>query len=237
MDRSQWNPRLRIESWYRRKIYQFLQSYLAVPTAASLGEIVASLSNWQNLQNFFADASTTIAARMATQINIENARSWKEAARQSSRGLQMYRAIESEMETSIGARMREIVAENAQLISSIPEKVRESVNREISGLQRQGLRPETIAAYLRKRIPILTHSRAALISRTETSKSATALTRARSEDLGIEWSQWVSSEDARVRPSHRNLDKVLMRLDDPPQPEKLIGEKSSLGRGLAGEFP
>jgi SPP1 gp7 family putative phage head morphogenesis protein len=174
---------------------------------------------------------------MATAIKVENAKSWRSAARQGSRGREIYSALMEEMEGGVGDRVREIVRENARLISSIPNDVREMVNREISDREMKGLRPEAIAKFLRARVPQLTKNRVALIARTETSKSALALTQARSEGLGLEWGEWKTSEDARVRPSHRNLDKVLMRFDDPPNPEALIGEQSNLGRGLAGAFP
>jgi SPP1 gp7 family putative phage head morphogenesis protein len=231
------SPRLRIESEYKRLIYRLVSRYLDLPEAANLGELTAALVQWTTLQNFFEQAATSIASRMATAIKVENARSWRAAAREGSRGREIYESLQAEMEGDIGEKVREIILQNAQLISSIPEGIREQVNKEIASMTLQGLRHEAIAVYLQKRIPTLTQSRAALIARTETSKSETALTKVRAEDLGLTSCQWQTSKDARVRPSHRNLDKVLMRFDDPPQPEALIGERSTLNRGLPGEFP
>jgi SPP1 gp7 family putative phage head morphogenesis protein len=145
--------------------------------------------------------------------------------------------VQEEMETSVGRRVDEIVAENARLISSIPEHLREQVDREIHQAEMAGARHEAIAKYLQKRIPQLTRSRAALIARTETGKSAMALTQARAEDLELPSYRWATSEDARVRDSHRLMDKVIVFWSDPPSPEALAGEKSRLGKYHAGNCP
>jgi SPP1 gp7 family putative phage head morphogenesis protein len=219
-------------------IVDLLDRYLKLPDAATLGEMTAALVNFANVTRFFETASESIASRMATQMKVENARSWKAAARAGSRGREILSALREELEAgNVGARVREIVRENASLISSIPEEIRERISAEISDLEERGRRPEEIAEFLRERVPELTRSRAALIARTETSKSATALTRARSEDLGLDWYEWATSEDARVRPAHRLMDKVLVNWTDPPAPERLARIKSTLGHYHAGNCP
>ena len=190
------SPRRRIEEAYRKLIYRLLNEYLDLPSAAGLGEITAALVRWTSISNFFEEAATSIAARMATQLKVENARSWRAAAREGSRGREIYEALQAEMEGDIGDKVREIVLQNAQLISSIPGDIRDQVNKEIASMTLQGLRHEAIAKYLQRRVPQLTHSRAALIARTETSKSETALTKVRAEDFGIKACQWANIEDA-----------------------------------------
>lgn len=174
---------------------------------------------------------------MVTQLRASNARSWREAARQASRGREIYEALRKEMQTGVGARARELVAENAKLIAGIPAKIRQEVNNEIAEMEQEGLRPEKIMEHLQLRIPELTRNHAHLIARTETGKAATALTQARSEDLGINWYQWQTSEDQRVRPSHRMMDKVLVSWSDPPSPEKLFHQNTTLGHYPAGGAP
>lgn len=226
MSPSEWTPRRRIEEMYRRQIMRLLSNYLKIPTDAGLGEITRALADFSSITQFFQDSAIAIASRMATQLKVENARSWREAARQGSRGREIYEALQIELQGKVGTRMLEIVDENARLISSIPADIRAIVNREISAKETEGLRPETIARWLRVRVPELTRNKAALIARTETSKSATSLTRARSEDLGIPAYLWATSEDQRVRPSHRLMDYVIVFWDDPPNPEVLAHEKN-----------
>jgi intein/homing endonuclease len=232
-----WTPRQRIEQEYYNLIARLVDQYLQLPESATLGQIVESLVGFGSLSRFFEDASAAIASRMATQLRASNARSWREAARKGSRGLQIYRALEEEMETGVGDRVREIIAENARLIRSIPQQIQEQVTREIYRAEMAGARHERIAEYLQRRIPHLSRTKAALIARTETSKSATALTRARAENLGLTWYQWETSRDARVRRSHAVLQGVLVSWGDPPSPERLVGERSTLGKYHAGNAP
>ena len=78
--------------------------------------------------------------------------------------------------------------------------------------------------------------RARLIARTETSKATTALTQARAEELDLQWYLWRTSEDQRVRVSHRRMNNVIFNWKSPPAPEKLVGEKSTAGRYHAGNI-
>jgi SPP1 gp7 family putative phage head morphogenesis protein len=64
------------------------------------------------------------------------------------------------------------------------------------------------------------------LARTEVAKADTAITRVRAESIGLNWYEWQTSEDARVRKSHAKMNHVLVNFDDPPAPEQLIGQKS-----------
>lgn len=237
MQPKNWTPRRRIEEEYRRVIFKLISQYISLPDRATLGAINEALVSFKITFASFEESAFAIAARMATQVKAENEKSWRAAARVGGRGRAIYEGIASEREGPLAVRLSEIIAENARLITSIPEKVRESVVCEIYAQQATGARASTIAEYLKKRIPQLVDSRAALVSRTETSKSATALTRARAEELGLDWYQWATSEDSRVRHSHAHMDRVLVNWNDPPSPEALIGERSTLGKYHAGNCP
>jgi SPP1 gp7 family putative phage head morphogenesis protein len=101
----------------------------------------------------------------------------------------------------------------------------------------ESARPGDLERFIRKLVPDVAKSRIKLIARTEVSRANTDLTQKRSERLGIEWYQWATSEDQRVRPSHRKMDKVLVRWSDPASPEALVGEKSTLGHYAPGACP
>lgn len=228
-------PPRRIELEYRKYINQLVSKYLNFPEGSTPEYVLQAFANLSRNQGILTDIAVHISGRMITMLKVSNARSWREAARQSSRGREIYEALQHELtHGQVGPRLRELVMENAKLISSIPEKVREHVNIEIESMQQQGERPELISEYLKRRIPQLTRHQASLIARTETSKAATALTQARSEDLNIDWYQWHTSEDARVRPSHRIMDKVLIAWSDPPNPEDLDKVKNHHGPYNAG---
>jgi SPP1 gp7 family putative phage head morphogenesis protein len=225
----------RLEEDYRRAIERLVIKYLKVPKDATPGVIRRKVAALAKNKKFLEKLARVISGQMVTMVSRSNASSWQAAAAESSRGSVIYTALREGMRGTVGRRVREIVSENARLISSIPAKLRNYVNQQIAESQREGLRPETIAAQLRARVPQLTRSRAALIARTEVAKATTALTEARSAEMGIGWYLWSTSRDSRVRPSHRKMENVLVAWNDPPSPELLVGEKS-VGRYHAGEI-
>ena len=230
---NSFSPPRRIEADYKRAIDAMFARYLSVPPNATPDYVLRAFASLSKNAAVVEDIALRIAARMVTQLRVANARSWREAAAKSSRGREIYLLLQREKRTSVGGRLRELVAENSRLISSIPEALRQDVNLEIARLEGEGERPGYVAAYLRRRIPELTKNRAALIARTEVGKASTSLTRARAENLDIPGYQWQTSRDSRVRPSHRLMQGVLVLWDDPPSPEALAGEKS-VGRYNAG---
>jgi len=173
------------------------------------------------------------ATRMVSALYFGTARTWREAAMQSGRSRQLYSALRREMQGPVGRRVRQLISQNALLISSFPEKVAQRVTKAATKHQQAGGRPEELAKYIQG----VTRTRATLIARTEVSKASAALTQARSEWLGLDWYLWRTSQDERVRKSHRKLENVLVNYNDPPSPEALAGEKSKLGHYHAGDAP
>ena len=228
-------PTQRLEDDYRRAIERLIIKYLKVPKDATFAQIKRKVTALAKNKKFLERLGRVISGQMVTMVNRSNAGSWQEAAAESSRGRAIYLTLKEGLKGGLGTRVREIVSENARLISSIPEYLRVSVNRQIAVSQREGARADTIAKRLFESVPRLTRSRAALIARTEVAKATTALTQVRAEELGIGWYLWSTSRDSRVRASHRKMESVLVAWTDPPSPELLVGEES-LGRYHAGEI-
>jgi SPP1 gp7 family putative phage head morphogenesis protein len=184
------------------------------------------------------DATYSAATNMVRWADASNARGWREAAARSQNGRLVAEALRREASTTpVGARILSIIRENAALISSIPLHAAEQATYEAERAAAGGSRPDAVAKLLRARFPKLLRSKIALVSRTETQKASTALNRARSEDLDLEWYVWLSSRDARTRRSHKKMDGVLVPWSQPPDPEALVGEKSTLGHYHSGEAP
>lgn len=235
------HPTQRLQRAYERGIREITGRVLSssgkpsdgLPLTDWLGKI-AQRSQQKDIQ----DASDLLARRMIFHINIKNAKTWREAASRSSRAQVLYRALEYEMNGATGARVHQLVRENANLISSLPLDAAQTLTDEVLRAQQSGARPKTVARLAQQRFPALLRSRTHLISRTETAKASTALTQARCERLAIEWYQWETSLDGdRVRDSHRNMHGVIVPWSQPPSPEALIGEKSTLGHYQAGACP
>jgi SPP1 gp7 family putative phage head morphogenesis protein len=178
-----------------------------------------------------------LARRMMQWTNVSNQRTWREAAARSMQSQKLYRLLQAEMQGATGQRVAEIVRDNARYISSLPLECARALTGEVTKAQEAGARAGTIAKMMKSRFPELLRSRVQFISRTEVAKASAALTQARCEALKIDFYEWETSLDARVRASHRKMQGILIPYNDPPSPEALNGEKSTLGNYHAGCAP
>jgi uncharacterized protein with gpF-like domain len=249
---TQWQIRRLIEINYQRALKAFMDKMMVRSMNPKSGDPVQMLAEWQEAFNdkgfsdTLNDFANRSAANMVTGVYSESARTWREAARQGMQGRRIFEMLKTELEGPVGVRVQELVRRNAELISSLPGDVAADANKFIQEMAMQGARAKTIQAELKRmptveqvqeRVKELTDTRIALIARTETSKASTALTRARSEELDIDWYMWRTSKDARVRRSHQLMDRVLIAWSDAPSPEQLANVKSTLGHYHAGDCP
>jgi len=227
---------MRIELEYRRALNALMQSWLKmVPAGSDLEAIFAFLNNGGGER--VMQASDRLARGMVTATAVQNAVSWRDAARKSMQGARIYDLLKREMAGPFGAQMRELVSRHASLIRTIPQSVAQDIASQIATRQMRGERAETIAKDIRRRIPEITKSRVAMLARTEVSSTATSISEARARNLSLPAYEWLSSEDRRVRPSHRIMDHVIVFWSDPPAPEALDGINSRLGHYHAGKAP
>ncbi len=106
--------------------------------------------------------------------------------------------------------------QNAKLIRSLPDQELERVAGDIERGLQQGQRFEDVAKTIQKSFGI-THRRAKLIARDQTSKLNASLTKLRQQEIGVEEYEWQTSGDERVRPTHRANDGKIFRWDSPPR--------------------
>lgn len=104
--------------------------------------------------------------------------------------------------------------QNAQLITSIPEQDLVQVSGIIERGLQEGRRFTEVARDIQKRFGI-TSRRANLISRDQTTKLNSSLTKLRQQSAGIETYRWQTSNDERVRESHRIMDGRVCSWSDP----------------------
>lgn len=112
---------------------------------------------------------------------------------------------------------------NVSLIKNIPQDI-------IAKLQKAygegvSFRGTEVEQYVKERLG----KRAKLIIRTESAKLNSALTEVRSLKLGLRAYIWSTSEDRRVRASHKMMDGVLVFWGTRLELDKMVGN--------AGEFP
>jgi SPP1 gp7 family putative phage head morphogenesis protein len=217
----------RIVRMYERAMEELIG---AAPTAEQLERL--------NTDPQLGQRATEIALRVIRAVAQANGQSWRRAANKSRRARRIYDLLQSELaDAGVQQEFRSLLTRNAELIRSLPAELANWATSYVARQQQRGRRAKAIEQELSAKLPQLAASRVRLIARTEVSKAETAITRVRSERIGAHWYQWVTSKDKRVRPSHRNLDGVVVAWSDPPAPEQLIGEQSSLGHYHAGEAP
>lgn len=168
---------------------------------------------------YWKDLSWQSAFDMVRTLSNQNATTWREAARESRNSRKIYTALRSEFKDN--AAFRTIIASNAHYIRSVPADIALHITEHIAGEAIKGLRAESILQSVRKAAPDIAVSRARLIARTETAKSQSAIVQVRAQQIGIDWYQWDTSNDTRVRHSHQIMDDIYCQFSSPPCPEAL----------------
>lgn len=229
-------PRRRIEQSFKKALLQAMLSLTRLLDGLDDPfEIVERIRAFSRSKDFAVYAEAT-ALKMVTHLFSDSGRTWRQAARKNSKGRMVYEALQKEMSGPMGAAVWHQVRRNAEIIKSLPLDVAAAVNEHILNEALKGRRASSIAQEIQLLFPEKSRAKANLIARTETSKTATAITQARSELVGVQWYIWRSSEDERVRDSHKLMDGVLVRWTDPPSPERLAKEKHTFGHYHAGEI-
>jgi len=237
MDNNEWSPKRRLELNVQRSLTdKILTLQDAIEGLTDPFDITNVIHNWLSNMTFhyFAD---DLASKLVSGVLNSGNKTWRQAARESSNGRAIYEALRKEMQGPVGMEVHAQFKRNAEIIKSMPMNIADQMTKYIGEESMKGRRASAIAEDLIAKFPDVTRKKAALIARTETSKTSTVLTRARAESIGIPAYIWRSSEDGRVRDSHRHMDGVIVFWRDPPSPEELIGIKSTLGKYHAGNAP
>lgn len=173
--------------------------------------------------------SEKVVNKMFGDLDDQNKKEWQSLSNKMS--IQMAKKLK---DTDIEKAMQKYLDDNVKLITSLPLDAAKELHALIKeNIHRGEFRAKGFAREI-ERIARITGSRASTIARTEVSRVATALVKARAEAVKIDWFVWRSTHDIRVRESHKLMDKVLVRWDDPPSPEELAHEKRSYGAYLPG---
>lgn len=137
----------------------------------------------------------------------------------------------SEYEAQI---MSKAVKHNFEMIKSIPRRTVEIMEHKYATTLIEEVAKGKLSrgSFMRE---LQSHGvkNARLIARTETAKLQTVIAETRARDLGSVAYEWRASHDKRTRPSHRDMDGVIVFWRD------LLTEKPHLDGmfGNAGEFP
>jgi len=185
-----------------------------VPTIEQLlGAYADMLKGW----------ATQTASNMLMDVALRDEQTWKVLAKDLSRGLR-----EEIRNAPTGAVMRTLLAEQVDLIQSLPREAAQRVHQ----LTLAGIEDSTRASVIAKEIMRtgeVTAGRAMLIARTEVSRTATTLTQARAQSIGADSYIWRTSGDSDVRSDHKKLNGKIFRWDDPPVADEHSGTRANPG--------
>jgi SPP1 gp7 family putative phage head morphogenesis protein len=176
------------------------------PQAAS--KVDEALRRYSEMIDSWARAT---ARRMVEEVAARDKTAWMEVSRRMGKGLR--EEIES---APTGQIMRQRLDEQVTLIKSIPTEAAERVRKLANEGIIQGRRANYIAEEIMKSGDVA-RARANTIARTEVSRTATELTRARAEHIGSTMFIWRTAGDSDVRDSHRALNGKAFRWDEPPE--------------------
>ena len=129
----------------------------------------------------------------------------------------------------------DIIKDNEKIITSFPESMGEKAREEYRRLVRANITGGKRASQISKYLKNIGINRADLIARTETGKAATAVSRSRSESLGLKAYIWKTSLDKRVRFSHRTMRNVICFWNEQPIPGKYEPKRKNYRPAHPGE--
>jgi SPP1 gp7 family putative phage head morphogenesis protein len=205
-----------------------------VNSSSSLWEMTSKLDTFAN-SKALSMASSDIATKMVTMIANEKEVNWRAAARKSSMGKYIYKALYRTVRSDNKVEYKTIIDNNALLIKTLPYDLAKQTALKAAKLATEGKRASEIAKIIQKDFPEYSKAKAGLIARTEVSKASTAVTQVQSKKFGFNWYVWKTSKDARVRGSHDHMDGVLINWNDPPAPE-ILNKQPTEGKYHAGNI-
>jgi len=216
----------RIEQRYAlqlRKVAQQVGSIVAPFTPGDMSQVPTIEQLLKAYSDMLKGWATQTASNMLMDVALRDEQAWQTMAKELSRGLR-----EEIRNAPTGRVMRQLLAEQVTLIQSIPLEAAQRVHR----LTLEGLEDSTrfteIAKEIRRTEEVTT-SRAVLIARTETARTATTLTQARAESIGADSYIWRTSGDSTVRSDHKKLNGKIFQWNNPPVADERSGERAHPG--------
>jgi SPP1 gp7 family putative phage head morphogenesis protein len=163
-----------------------------------------------------------VGRKMVAEVAIREEVAWAEMAGQ------MGRSLRQEIRRApTGEIMRQQLAQQVELITSLPREAAERVQRLATQALSEGGRAAEIAVEI-ARTGEVTEARARLIARTEVGRTQGLLTEARARHIGSEGYIWRTSQDGDVRKSHREMEGKFVAWSSPPTLDGLTGHAGAL---------
>lgn len=234
---DRWRRLRSVEYEFRNSLLKICKLFNKIATSTQQDQqaYINAMNNFQNSDEYNRFIGSAVK-RMVTGLYQSNSNTWREAARKATKGKMLYGALMEELRKGDSRIMQDKIVENINLIKTLPNDVATKVVKDVTEATIKGKRASEIEKIIRVQTDKHSRASARLIARTEVSKTTTAITKQRSEQLDLHWYVWRTALDwDRVRKSHRNMEDVLVNWNNPPSPEALVGEKD-VGNYHAGNI-
>jgi SPP1 gp7 family putative phage head morphogenesis protein len=225
--RTGFDPRKarRAEARYRRQLQKVARNISDLIKTFKQGDkrqadkITAALRSYSNVVRPWAEAA---GEKMVAEVNAMDAKAWREHS------AEMGRALKDELRNApTGIVMRKRVAEQVELITSLPLQAAERVQKLAQEALVTGDREGKVYASI-MRTGEVTEARARTIARTEVGRAQSELTQARAEFVGSTGYIWRTSRDVDVRDSHKKMEGKFVAWASPPTLDGLRGHAGTL---------
>jgi SPP1 gp7 family putative phage head morphogenesis protein len=172
-----------------------------------LAQLNATLNRYADIIRPWAHNA---ARRMIDEVARKDVQAWKAHAR--SMGVALHKELET---TPIGAAVKSLMAQQVDLITSLPIAAARRVHKLVYESMVDSSRTPMLEQEIMK-TGAVTQSRAKLIAFTEVGRATATLNQARAQHLGATHFIWETVRDGRVRPLHRELQGKVFAFDDLP---------------------
>jgi SPP1 gp7 family putative phage head morphogenesis protein len=133
--------------------------------------------------------------------------------------------------TGLAEHLELFVADNVKLVKSLVFGQLDDLKGIVVRGARAGTHHTVVAEQIRERFGV-TKKRAALIATDQVGKLNGELNQLRQTNLGVRRYRWSSSQDERVRKSHRKLNGSIQTWKDPPVVDQRTGERGHPGQPI-----
>jgi len=133
--------------------------------------------------------------------------------------------------TGLSEHLELFVSDNVKLIKSVAFGQLEDLKGVVTRGARAGLRHTEVAKQIEQQFGV-TKRRAAVIARDQVGKLNGEMNQLRQQNLGVRRYRWSSSQDERVRDSHRKLNGTIQLWSTPPVVNERTGERGHPGQPI-----
>lgn len=169
------------------------------------------------------------------QVNTQSkSDTWREAATQETKSNEIYREIKKELDYSLYEKIYRKVKNNYMVMKFFPECIPKQTVYHVITESFKGRRPESICEDIQNKFFDISNKDMQKITATICNICSSNFNQKRSQNLGLNWYIWRSCMDSKTRKSHKEMEGVVVNFNEPPSPERLVGE-SFIGEYNAGE--